>query len=96
MKSDVELEKEFSYRTCLLVWVALIMLLGMTVSATAMHLGRLSIYTSLFIALLKSGLVLSYFMHLRYEQGLFKVMFLVAVATLAVFIGFTFFDISYR
>jgi len=40
-----------------------------------MNLGRLSIAMVLAIAAIKSGLVLGYFMHLRYETGLlFKLM----------------------
>jgi len=35
-------------------------------------------------------------MHLKYERRLFKALFLVPIATLAVIIGLTFFDIWYR
>jgi len=45
---------------------------------------------------LKAGLVFYYFMHLKYEGPLLKTMVFVALATLVVFIGMLFFDISFR
>lgn len=85
-----------SYGTYVLVWAALVILAVTTVIVARMGLGRLSIYASLLIALIKSSLVLLIFMHLKYEKGIFKIMFFVAIITLTIFIGFTFFDISYR
>lgn len=58
-------------RTYIRVWVALIILTGLTVSAAGMDLGPLGIPVAMAIAGCKSGLVLSYFMHLRYERSLF-------------------------
>ena len=85
------------YRTYILVWLGLFFLTGITVSLAGMNLGRLSILVPLLIAGLKSGLVLGYFMHLRYERGLlFKLMIPIALATLTIFIGLTFFDVAFR
>jgi len=85
------------YRTYVWVWVALIILTGMTVSMAGMNLGRLSIVIVLAIAAMKSGLVLSYFMHLKYETGLlFKLMIPIVLAALTIFIGLTFTDIAFR
>ena len=84
-------------RTYVWVWVALIILTGMTVSMAGMNLGRLSIVIVLAIAAMKSGLVLSYFMHLKYETGLlFKLMIPIVLAALTIFIGLTFTDIAFR
>jgi cytochrome c oxidase subunit 4 len=41
-------------------------------------------------------LVAAIFMHLKYERLLVKLFFLGALATLATFIGLTFFDVLYR
>ncbi len=72
-------------------------LTGMTVSMAGMNLGRLSIVIVLAIAAMKSGLVLSYFMHLKYETGLlFKLMIPIVLAALTIFIGLTFTDIAFR
>jgi cytochrome c oxidase subunit 4 len=84
------------YGVFLAVWAALIMLTAVTVTVARMHLGAPSIVTALAIASVKAGLVLWYFMHLKYEHKLFKIMLLVPVVTLAVIIGLTFFDIWYR
>ena len=62
-----------------------------------LNLGRLSIVMVLAIAAVKSGLVLSYFMHLRYEKGLlFKLMIPIVLAVLTIFIGLTFTDVAFR
>jgi len=85
------------YRGYVWVWVGLMILTGMTVSMAGMNLGRLSILIVLAIAAFKSGLVLSYFMHLKYETGmLFKLMIPIVLAVLTIFIGLTFTDIAFR
>ena len=85
------------YRNYILVWLGLIVLTGMTVSLAGMNLRSLSIFLPLLIAAAKSGLVLGYFMHLRYETGLlFKLMIPIVLATLTIFIGLTFTDVAFR
>jgi cytochrome c oxidase subunit 4 len=85
-------------KTYVLVWVGLILLTGVTVSVAGMNLGRLGIIVALMIAAFKSGLVLSYFMHLKYEKGLliFKLMIPGIIVILILFIGLTFFDVAFR
>ena len=85
------------YKTYVWVWVGLLILTGITVSMAGMNLGLLSIVIVLSIAAIKSGLVLSYFMHLKYETGLlFKLMIPIVLAALTVFIGLTFSDVAFR
>jgi cytochrome c oxidase subunit 4 len=84
-------------QTYVLVWLGLVICTAITVSTAGMNLGRLSILLVLLIAAIKSGLVLSYFMHLRYETGLlFKLMIPIVLAVLTIFIGLTFTDIAFR
>lgn len=78
------------------VWAVLIVLTVVTVMVARMHLGKAGIVAALLIASLKAGLVLWYFMHLKYEHKLFKVLLLVPVVTLSVILGLTFVDIWYR
>jgi len=85
-----------NYGTYVLVWLGLLVFTALTVTVAGMNLGRFSILIPLLIASLKSGLVLYFFMHLKYEKMLFKVMVFIAILMVAIFIGFTFFDISYR
>ncbi len=81
-----------------LVWLELLLLTGATVSIAGMNLGRWGICIALLIAGIKSGLVLSYFMHLKYEKQLrlFKWMVPGVLVLLILFIGLTFFDVVLR
>jgi cytochrome c oxidase subunit 4 len=84
------------YRTFILVWVALLILTGVTVTVAQYHFGALNVWIALGIATLKSSLVIAVFMHMQYETPLFKLALLAALAILAIFIGLTFFDVLYR
>lgn len=86
-----------SYATYTLVWLALLVLLGATITIAQAHLlAKYSVLAPLAIASAKAGLVLTYFMHLKYEGRFLKTMLIVAVSTLTVFIAFTFVDVWYR
>jgi len=78
------------------VWLGLLLLTGLTVMVAGLHLGKASILGSLGIASVKSALVVTYFMNLRHESRLFRLMILVAVVTLFIIIGLTFTDILFR
>jgi len=84
------------YRTFVIVWALLLVLTAITVAVSRIHLGTLNIWVALGIASLKSALVIFFFMHLKYERLLFKLLLLLALVTLATFIGLTFFDVLYR
>jgi cytochrome c oxidase subunit IV len=83
-------------RTFISVWLVLLALTAATVTVSRMDLGALSMLTAIVIASAKAGLVLWFFMHLKYERRLFKVLLLVPIVTLAVIIGLTFVDVWYR
>ena len=83
-------------KTFVLVWAALITLTAITVTVATMRLGPLSTLTALAIASIKAGLVLWFFMHLKYEARFFKLLLLIPIVTLTVIIGLTFFDVWYR
>lgn len=84
------------YRIYIYTWVGLLILTGITIYVAGLQLGRLSIFGAIFIASLKASLVLYLFMHLKYEEQIFKVLILIVVATLTVIIGLTFLDVGYR
>ena len=85
------------YKTYVIVWGGLIILTGVTVSVAGMDLGALSISVALIVAGVKSGLVLSYFMHLKYEKELiFKLIIPGILALLLLFIGVVFTDVAFR
>lgn len=85
-----------STRTFVLIWGALIVLTGATIKAAQMQMGEWSMAANLLIASTKAGLVLWFFMHLKYEKMLFKLLFLVPISTITIIIWLTFFDIWYR
>jgi len=94
-KSDSQ-NHVINYGVYIFVWLSLLVLTGLTITVAGAHLGSFSVLTAVLIAGLKSFLVLFFFMHLKYEIGAFRIMVFVALITLVIFIGFTFFDVSYR
>ncbi len=85
-----------STKTFVLVWIALLILTAVTVTVAKLDLGAMSTLTAVVIASVKAGLVLWFFMHLKYEKRLLKLLLLVPIVTLAVIIGLTFVDVLYR
>jgi cytochrome c oxidase subunit 4 len=67
-----------------------------TVVITRIDLGSFKVVGALSIACVKAGLVIAFFMHMKYESRLLRILLFVALLTLAIFIGFTFFDVLYR
>ena len=78
------------------VWLVLLALTALTVWISRLDLGVNRVWGSLAIATAKGGLVIAFFMHMKYEGRLLRWLLFVALATLAIFIGFTFFDVLYR
>ncbi|MDY0884418.1 cytochrome C oxidase subunit IV family protein [Dongia soli] len=72
-------------RPLLLVWVALISLLGLTIAASFALTGPLSLMTSMGVATVKAALVYWFFMHLREEGGLIRLAALAGIAWLMIF-----------
>ena len=85
-----------STKTFVSVWVALLTLTAITVTVAKLDLGAFSTFTAIAIASIKAGLVLWFFMHLKYEKRFLKLLLLVPIVTLAVIIGMTFIDVGYR
>ncbi len=85
-----------SYRKLVGVWLALLALTALTVGITRAELGGYKVLGALTIASVKAGLVIAFFMHMKYEGKLLRWLLFLALVTLAVFIGFTFFDVLYR
>jgi cytochrome c oxidase subunit IV len=96
MEQSQAQHKQISYGTYVLVWLGLLMFTGLTVTVAGLNLRYLGLTVAILIAAAKSSLVLNWFMHLKYESSLFKNMIFVAIFILAVIIGLTFIDISFR
>ena len=87
---------EISYSTYLLVWVSLLAFTSLTVSVAGINLGEYTLFIALFFAAIKSGLVINIFMHIKFEDTIFKLFLLVSGFTLIVIFTLTFFDYFYR
>jgi len=84
-------------RTYAVVWLALLALLAATLAVARLQLmARYSVLGSLLIATAKAGLVLAFFMHLKYEGRFLKGLLLLTLCALTLFIGLTFVDVWYR
>ncbi len=84
------------YQTFVLVWLLLLVLTAVLVFAARMYHESLSVYSMLVITPLKAGLVFYYFMHLKYEKPFLKYLVLMTLASLVLFIGLIFLDLSNR
>ena len=78
------------------VWCALLILTAATVAVSRLQIVSFAALVSVGIASVKSFLVLTFFMHLKHEPPILKVMLVIAVAALALIILLTFTDVWYR
>jgi cytochrome c oxidase subunit 4 len=85
-----------TYARYIYVWIGLLVLTAITVTTADLNIGKIGILVVLTIATVKSILVLLYFMHLRSEKRLLKILVPIAIVTLAIFIGLTFVDVLNR
>ena len=84
------------YGLYVLVWLGLLALTSITVTVAGIDFGQLTLAIALFIAAVKSSLVINYFMHIKFEEAIFKVFLLVSGLTLLVIFILTFFDVVNR
>lgn len=78
------------------IWIALLLLTGVTVAASTYDFGYLNVLVAMTVATVKALLVVFFFMHLKYENRVLALFVLIAFVILAIFIGFTFFDVAFR
>lgn len=84
------------YGTYVIVWLSLIAFTTITVSISGIHFGGITLIIALLIAVIKSILVLNIFMHIKYEDIVFKIFIGVGVFTLLSAIIGTFADYIFR
>jgi len=84
------------YGTLVRVWVVLVFLTALLVVVSRLFHERLSVAAMLTLTPVKAALVFYFFMHLKYEKPILKGMVFVALATLIIFIGLLFLDVSFR
>ena len=79
-------------RILLNIFLILVALTVLTVAATFFPTGSFEIWISLGIATVKASLVAAYFMHLRYDNPMYAVMFAFGLLFVALFLGLTIMD----
>ncbi|MCK4750175.1 MAG: cytochrome C oxidase subunit IV family protein [Bacteroidales bacterium] len=84
------------YRTYALILLLLLVLTGISVAVTQIELTRWATIVALLIASTKSAIVLAIFMHLKFEQRVYKVMVIFVVLVVTAVIVLTFFDYGFR
>jgi cytochrome c oxidase subunit 4 len=95
-KTVKEKDHIIPYRTFVYVLAALILLTLTSVTLTRIYLGTLTVMAALGIAVFKSSLVLRYFMHLKFESRIYRVMVTLVILLLSTVIIVTFLDYLYR
>ena len=84
------------YKVLARVVLILMFLTFLTITVTSFHLGALSVTVALLIAGVKAFMILTYFMHLKYESLLLRILVSMVFVLYAVIILITFIDYAYR
>lgn len=83
------------YGTFIKVWVALLILTGGLVSLSLVSQSY-AVLGLLTLTPLKAALVFYFFMHLKYEPPLLKIVLLVTLGTLLIYFAMLFSDVAFR
>ncbi len=84
------------YRTYALILLLLLVLTGTSVAVTQIELSRWATLVALLLASVKSSVVLAVFMHLKFDQRIYKLMAIFVVLVITAVIVLTFFDYLFR
>ena len=84
------------YRTYGLILLLLLVLTAVSVAVTQIELTKWSTAVALLLATTKTIFVLAVFMHLKFDQRIFRVMAVLIFLLLAVVIVITFLDYAFR
>lgn len=84
------------YRVYVITLLALIALTLASIEITSIELGAYAVAGALIFAIIKSFLVLTYFMHLKYDKRYIKIMVAFVFAIFLVVLVVTMLDYIYR
>lgn len=82
-----------SYGKNVVIWLALIALTALTVTVASVNLGDYTFFVAMFIAAIKASLVITIFMHVKYDDGLMKGIILACGLMLAIVFTIYSFDL---
>jgi cytochrome c oxidase subunit 4 len=84
------------FRVYILVLLGLLLLTLVTITVTWIDLSALTVLIALLIASVKAVIVLTYFMHLKFESTLFRALVAMVLAIYTLVIALTFADYIMR
>ncbi len=82
--------------TYVIVWLCLLALTATTVTVAKLHLTDFAVVAAIGIATAKAALVVNFFMHMRNEPLILKVMLFFALCALTLIVLLTFSDVWFR
>lgn len=85
-----------SYGGYVLVWLGLIALTCITAVVAGIDLAAFTLVVALLIAVTKASMVVNIFMHIKFEDKIFKVFLGIAGFTIFVIFTLTFMDVFFR
>ncbi len=85
-----------SYGRYVLVWLGLIALTCTTAVVAGINLAAFTLVVALLIAVTKASMVVNIFMHIKFEDNIFKVFLGIAGFTIFVIFTLTFMDVFFR
>ncbi len=96
MNEDESAAVAVRQRSYVVVWLCLLVLTATTVAVARLRLTDYAVLAAIFIATLKAGLVVNFFMHLKHEPWILKIMLFVALFALTLIVLLTFSDVWIR
>ncbi|MEO7113643.1 MAG: cytochrome C oxidase subunit IV family protein [Polyangiaceae bacterium] len=78
------------------IFLGLVCLTLLTIGVAYIHLGKLNLIVAIVIATLKASLVVTFFMHLKYDNKFNALMFLSALLFIGIFFAYTMNDTDHR
>jgi cytochrome c oxidase subunit 4 len=96
MSKNDEKQHIVPYKTFLLVLLALLAFTFISIGATSYNLGPVTVLIALLLATFKTILVLTYFMHLKWDVKMFGILVAAVLALIGVVIFITFLDYLFR
>ncbi len=96
MNDDAAQRHILPLKVYLSVGMGLLFLTVVTVAAAQMDFGQMNLLIAMGIAVVKATLVVMFFMHLKYDNRIYMLVFIGSLLFLGVFIIFTMFDTMRR
>ncbi len=84
------------YGTYIFIWLTLLALTALTISVAGIQLFGVTLLIAILIAIVKAGFVLNIFMHIKFDDVVFKVFVLIGILTLVSIVLLTFSDYLFR